>query len=38
MERPSLIKDVPSGVEYLARIDELLVEQKAELVEGILEF
>ena len=35
MDRPNSIDDLPYGLEYLTRIDKLLVEQNADLFEGI---
>ena len=34
MARPQMIPGCPPGLEYLAQIDQLLVKQQVELLEG----
>ena len=35
MQRPEIIPNCPPGLEYLTQVDQLLVHQQVELLEGI---
>ena len=36
MEAPSGVPDCPPGLEYLTKVDQLLVHQQVELLEGMI--